>query len=87
VDFGFEDEESTDGMKALIMDEVQTFRDEVRNQARGWEQQPAQQQQGKLPFDPSTVASADRADEGGEKVDSGLEPSQELERELSGARQ
>lgn len=75
-------------MKALIMDEVQTFRDEVRNQARGWEQAPAQQQQQeKLPFDPSTVESRDGADEGGEKVDSGLEPSQELERELSGGRQ
>jgi len=43
VDFGFEDEETTDGMKALIMDEVSTFRDEVRNQARGWEQ-PHQQE-------------------------------------------
>lgn len=83
-------------MKALIMDEVQTFRDEVRNQARGWEQAPAQQQQPeKLPIDSTSVASTGVApsfgeDEGGEEVvsgGSGLEPSQELERALSGGGQ
>ena len=79
-------------MKALIMDEVQTFRDEVRNQARGWEQAPQQQHQDKLPIDSSSVSSTGvapsfGADEGGEEVVSGgagLEPSQELERALSG---
>lgn len=44
VDFAFEDEESTEGMKALIMDEVSLFRQEVRNQARGWEQSHNYQQ-------------------------------------------
>jgi len=32
-DFGFEDEDSIEGMKRLIVDEVQTFRHEVRAQA------------------------------------------------------
>ena len=34
-DFGFEDEDSIEGMKRLIVDEVQSFRAEVRQQARG----------------------------------------------------
>ncbi|CAL1711169.1 unnamed protein product [Somion occarium] len=33
-DFGFEEEDSIEGMKRLIVDEVQTFRAEVRAQAR-----------------------------------------------------
>lgn len=33
-DFGFEDEDSIEGMKRLIVEEVQTFRAEVRAQAR-----------------------------------------------------
>ena len=33
-DFGFEEEDSIDGMKRLIVEEVQTFRSEVRQQAR-----------------------------------------------------
>lgn len=44
VDFSFEDEDSTDGMKALILDEVHLFREEVRNQARGWEAPRGNQQ-------------------------------------------
>ena len=35
MDFSFEDEDSIDGMKQLIVDEVNTFRAEVRAQARG----------------------------------------------------
>ena len=35
VDFSFEDEDTIDGMKQLIVDEVNTFRAEVRAQARG----------------------------------------------------
>ncbi len=33
-DFGFEEEDSIDGMKKLIIDEVNSFRVEVRAQAR-----------------------------------------------------
>ncbi|KAG6866215.1 hypothetical protein C0991_007240 [Blastosporella zonata] len=33
-DFGFEEEDSIDGMKKLIVDEVNSFRAEVRAQAR-----------------------------------------------------
>lgn len=33
-DFGFEEEDSIEGMKRLIVDEVQSFRSEVRAQAR-----------------------------------------------------
>ncbi|KAL7408972.1 kinase-like domain-containing protein [Mrakia frigida] len=92
VDFGFEDEETTDGMKALIMDEVSTFRDEVRNQARGWEQ-PHQHEEQKLPIDSSSVTGSSGvapsfgAEQGGEEIASaGLEPSEELERALGGGR-
>jgi mitogen-activated protein kinase 7 len=34
-DFGFEEEETIDGMKKLIVDEIAQFRQEVRGQARG----------------------------------------------------
>lgn len=34
-DFGFEEEDSIEGMKRLIVEEVQNFRAEVRQQARG----------------------------------------------------
>jgi len=33
-DFGFEEEDSIEGMKNLIIDEVNSFRASVRNQAR-----------------------------------------------------
>jgi len=33
-DFSFEEEDSIDGMKRLIIEEVQSFRAEVRQQAR-----------------------------------------------------
>lgn len=33
-DFGFEEEDGIDGMKRLIVEEVQSFRAEVRHQAR-----------------------------------------------------
>ena len=33
-DFGFEDEDSIEGMKRLIVEEVQSFRAEVRRRAR-----------------------------------------------------
>lgn len=33
-DFSFEEEDTIEGMKRLIVDEVQTFRAEVRAQAR-----------------------------------------------------
>jgi len=34
-DFSFEEEETIDGMKKLIVEEVAQFRQEVRGQARG----------------------------------------------------
>jgi hypothetical protein len=49
VAFSFEDEDSTDGMKALILDEVHLFREEVRNLARGWEAPRGSQQYVWLP--------------------------------------
>lgn len=33
-DFGFEEEDSIEGMKKLIVEEVKSFRTEVRNQAK-----------------------------------------------------
>ncbi|CDZ98823.1 cmgc mapk erk protein kinase [Phaffia rhodozyma] len=93
VDFAFEDEESTEGMRSLIIDEVSVFRQEVRNQARGWEQAHNTQQPAVEPVgtDKNQAQPTYGMGEAGSQqipIDEvyGLDPAQELERALAGGR-
>jgi len=95
-DFGFEEEDSIEGMKRLIVDEVQSFRSEVRAQARST---GAIRKTDSLPIpsrediinSPITDAPPNGATSGftapGHRAPSPVmdDPSAELERELAGA--
>ncbi|KAI0343368.1 CMGC/MAPK/ERK protein kinase [Trametopsis cervina] len=89
-DFGFEEEDNIEGMKRLIVDEVQTFRAEVRQQARAGGQI---RRQDSLPIPTreeiqnSTAPGASNvpAGYGQHRADSPVaeDPSAELEKELA----
>ncbi|KAJ9125408.1 hypothetical protein QFC22_000368 [Naganishia vaughanmartiniae] len=77
-DFGFEAEDSTEGMKAMIITEVAAFRQQIRNQIRA-----APVRKETLPVEvPQQTAQSD------EPIPTPFEedPSQELERELAGTK-
>ncbi|KIM40933.1 hypothetical protein M413DRAFT_156206 [Hebeloma cylindrosporum] len=94
-DFGFENEDSMDGMKRLIVDEVNSFRAEIRSQVRVEGQLEIHRQDGSLPPIPSRdeILSSpvqefqyvDRHASAGKRPRSPVldDPSEEFERELS----
>ncbi|KAJ9100129.1 hypothetical protein QFC20_005541 [Naganishia adeliensis] len=75
-DFGFESEESSEGMKAMIITEVAAFRQQVRNQIRA-----APVRKETLPVEVPETAPNPRA-----ATPFDEDPSSELEKELAGTR-
>ncbi|KAJ9109064.1 hypothetical protein QFC21_000391 [Naganishia friedmannii] len=77
-DFGFEAEDSTEGMKAMIITEVAAFRQQIRNQIRA---APVRRETLPVEVPQQTSQANERAPTPFEE-----DPSQELERELAGTK-